>query len=217
MPIAAYHQQMVRARPVLAAVTVVAATAIGAAHADPSPGPVLDSGKMILSLDELQAITGPPDLTPDGLADGPHPWVDHTQDPKLSPPCRRVMNQDERFGTGWSNFTTIGYSGSSNIGVRQTVAAYPDAPAAQLAFSTLTTSEQQCRVHYPTDYGTAPSVTLRDPDTLLLQYPETVNGPGSVDLVHRQGQLLIEVRASHYSTDPKVAQTILVRMIQKEP
>jgi hypothetical protein len=198
------------------AVAAVALLWICAVPAAASPPPAVPaSGRLILSLDELQAIVGPPTLTRDGLGDGTRPWIDHSRDPKLSAPCRRAMNQDERFGTTWSNFATVGYTGPSNIGVRQTVAAYPDPVTAQRALHQLRTAEQQCRAQFPTDYGVAPAVTVLDPDTLLLQYPETVNGPGSADLVHRQGQLLIEVRAAHYSTDPTLARTVLAHMVQK--
>ena len=75
------------------------------------PPTVPHSGDLILSLPEVQAIIGPrgPELAVDAIDDRTSPWVDHSEDPQLSMPCRHLFNQDEAFGNTWVNFKSAGY------------------------------------------------------------------------------------------------------------
>lgn len=181
-----------------------------------SPAAVPRSGDMIVPLAQVQSIVVGPTLHANPDEDLTSPWVDHSMDATLSAPCRHFVNQDEVFGSTWSNFASARYSGSSNIGVRQSVAVYPDADTARRAFDALKTAARQCHAHPSPDVFGA-GVTLTEPDTatLLTQYPDTVNGPGSVSIDALRGQVLIEVGAAHYSTDPRIAHAVLALISKK--
>lgn len=200
----------------LAALTLVALTSAQAVAAPPPTVP--RSSDMILPLAEVQAIVKAPELQAKPINDRTSPWVDHSQDPRMSVPCRQFLNQDEEFGDTWINFKSAGYSGESNIGIHQNIAVYPDAITAQRAYGTLKTAAQQCRTHYPTDlYGLPYALTDQGPDTLLVQYPDSVNGPGSVTITALRGQVIIGVGAAHFSTDPTIAQTVLAHITRTLP
>lgn len=181
-----------------------------------SPSAVPRSGDMIVPLAQVQSIVVGPPLHANPDEDLTSPWVDHSMDATLSAPCRHFVNQDEVFGSTWSNFASARYSGPSNIGVRQSVAVYPDADTARRAFDALKTAARQCHAHPSPDVFGA-GVTLTEPGTatLLIQYPDTVNGPGSVSIDALRGQVLIEVGAAHYSTDPRIAQAVLALISKK--
>lgn len=49
----------------------------------------------------------------------------------------------------------------------------------------------------------------------MAQYADTVNGPGSVELYRLDEQVIIDVSAAHFSTDPHVAETVLQRIREK--
>ena len=181
-----------------------------------SPIGVLRSGDMIRPLPQVQSIVGGPTLHTNPNEDLTSPWVDHSMDATLSASCRHFVNQDEAFDSTWANFASARYSGPSNIGVRQSVAVYPDANTARRTFDALKAAARQCHAHpSPEAFGDGTTLAEPDPMTLLIQYPDTVNGPGSVDIDALRGQVLIEVSAAHYSTDPRIAQTVLTLITKK--
>ena len=181
-----------------------------------SPAAVPRSGDMILPLAQVQSIVVGPTLHANPSEDLTSPRVDHSMDATLSAPCRHFVNQDEAFGSTWSNFASARYSGSSNIGVRQSVAVYPDADTARRTFDALKTAARQCHAHLsPEVFGAGVTLSEPDPATLLIQYPDTVNGPGSVSIDALRGKVLIEVGSGHYSTDPQIAQTVLALISKK--
>ncbi|WP_052506337.1 sensor domain-containing protein [Mycolicibacterium llatzerense] len=183
-----------------------------------SPIGVLRSGDMIRPLPQVQSIVGGPTLHTNPNEDLTSPWVDHSMDATLSAPCRHFVNQDEVFGSTWSNFASARYSGSSNIGVRQSVAVYPDANTARRTFDALKTAARQCRTHPSPDvFGAGFTLTEPEPSMVLIQYPDSVNGPGSVDIDALRGRVLIEIGAAHFSTDPRIAQTVLTLVAKKVP
>lgn len=199
----------IAAAPAALALLVLSTTP---ATADPSPA-VPRASDMILPLAEVQAITKGPELAVDALVDRTSPWADHSQDGSMSAPCRHFANQDDEFGNTWTNFKSAGYSGESNIGIYQNIAVYPDAATASKTFTGLKTSAHQCRTHLPADHSvSAYTLTEQDPHTLLVQYPDSVNGPGSVTLTALRGQVIIAVGAAHYSTDPTIARTVLAHI-----
>lgn len=191
---------------------------VGVPVAAASPGRVPPSRAMLLPLAQVQSIVGEPTLEVDKYADRTSPWADHSLDAKLSPACRHYLNQDGVFGNSWSNFASTSYSGASNLGVTQSIAVYPDIGTARHAFDALKAAARQCRTQYPTDvFGPGYALTEPDSETLMAQYPETVNGPGSVMLYALGTQVLVEVGAPHLSTDPRIAQTVLALITQKIP
>ncbi|WP_165693376.1 sensor domain-containing protein [Mycobacteroides abscessus] len=186
-----------------------------------SPARVPHSRDTLLPLAQVQSIVsdgGGPTLHANPLEDRTSPWVDHSRDPELSAPCRHFANEDEAFGSSWVNFASTRYSGSSNVGVSQHIAVYPDADTARRVFEALTTAAQQCHLH-PSPGVLDAGDTLTEPDavTLMARYPETVNGPGSVSVYALRAQVLVEVGAPHMSTDPRIAQTVLALITQKIP
>lgn len=173
---------------------------------------------MILPLAQVQSIVGVPTLDARPFEDRSSPWVDHSMDAKLSVPCRHFVNQDEVFGSAWLNFASTRYGGASNIGVRQSIAVYPDVDTARQTFDALKAAAWKCHTHPSPDvFGAGTTLTESDPATLLIQYPETVNGPGSVSIEAARGPVLIEVGAAHFSTDPRIAQTVLTLVVKNVP
>jgi hypothetical protein len=200
-----------RVAPALAALALVA---LASAQAAAGPPPVPRSSDMILPLAEVQAIVKEPELEAKSINDRTSPWVDHSQDSHMPAPCRRFLNQDEEFGDTWINFKSAGYSGESNIGIHQNIAVYPDVGTAQRTFEALKTAAHQCRTNLSPQSGvTMYMLTDQDPNTLIGQYPDSVNGPGSVDITALRGQIIIGVSAAHFSTDPTIAQTVLAHII----
>ncbi len=179
------------------------------------PPMVPHSSDLILPLPEVQAIIGPrgPELAVKTINDRTSPWVDHSEDPQLSVPCRHFFNQDEAFGNTWVNYRSAGYGGSSNIGIHQQIAVYPDAATAQRVFQAEKTAAQQCRTHFPTGLNGLPyTLTEQDPHTLLAQFPGNDDGPGSVDIDALRGQIIIGVGAAHFGTDPTIAKAVLAHI-----
>lgn len=205
-----------RSQTLAATVALMCLTMIPTAAAAPAVVP--RSRDMILPLAQVQSIVGSrgPTLDADPYEDRTSPWVDHSLDARLSAPCRHFANEDEAFGSAWVNFASAGYSGSSNIGVSQRIAVYPDVDTARRTFEALKTAARQCHAHPSPDALDAADI-LTEPDaaTLLIQYPNTVNGPGSVGIDALRGQVLIEVGAPHFSTDPRIAQTVLTSIVAK--
>lgn len=186
-----------------------------------SPARVPHSRDMLLPLAQVQSIVGDgggPTLHANPLEDRTSPWVDHSRDTELSAPCRHFANEDEAFGSTWVNFASTRYSGSSNVGVSQHIAVYPDADTARRVFGALTAAARQCHPH-PSPGVLDAGDTLTEPDavTLMARYAETVNGPGSVSVYALRAQVLVEVGAPHLSTDPRIAQTVLALITQKIP
>lgn len=186
-----------------------------------SPARVPHSRDMLLPLAQVQSLVGEdggPTLHANPLEDRTRPWVDHSRDTELSAPCRHVANEDEAFGSAWLNFAATRYSGSSNIGVSQHIAVYPDAATARSAFEALKAAARQCHLHpSPGTFDAGTTLTEPDPETVVFQYPDSVNGPGSVDVNAVRGQVLIEVGAAHFSTDPRIAQAVLRSIINRIP
>lgn len=208
-----------RSRAVAAAWATIWLVTVPAGAA--SPARVPHSLDMIVPLAQVQSIVSDgrgPTLHANPLEDRTSPWVDHSRDSELSAPCRHFANQDEAFGSAWVNFASSRYSGSSNIGVSQHIAVYPDADTARRAFEALRAAARQCYLHpSPGVLGAGDTLTEPDPVTVVFQYPDNVNGPGSVGLDALRGQVLIEVGAAHFSTDPRIAQAVLALITQKIP
>lgn len=213
---------LLRSRP-SRGVAAVGATIwlVTAPAAAASPARVPDSRDMLVPLEQVQSIVsdgGGPTLHANPLEDRTSPWVDHSRDTELSAPCRHFANEDEAFGSTWVNFASTRHSGSSNVGVSQHIAVYPDADTARRAFEALTAAARQCQLH-PSPGVLDAGDTLTEPDavTLMARYPETVNGPGSVSVYALRAQVLVEVGAPHLSTDPRIAQTVLALITQRIP
>lgn len=182
-----------------------------------SPPGVPRSDDMILPLAQVQSIVSEPTLESKPYDDRASPRVDHSLDAKLTAPCRHFMNQDELFGDTWLNFASAGYGGQSNLGVRQSIAVYPDAGTARRTLEALKTAARQSRTQYPTDVFGPGYYTLTelDPVTLQVQYPDSGNGPGSVSMYAQRGQVFVEVDAPHLSTDPRIARTVVTLISEK--
>lgn len=174
------------------------------------------SGDVALTRAEVQAIVVAPRLDSDSGGDLDSPRVDHDLDDRMSEPCRAVLNQDNLFGTNWSNFKNRAYYGASNLGVSQSIAVYPDAAAAKETFERMKRNFNACAAQFPIEtFGDAPTLSSPDARTLIARYPGGVNGPGSVMVYRVDSQVLIFVGAYHYSTDSDVAHTVLDRIEAK--
>ncbi|MFA4083763.1 sensor domain-containing protein [Mycobacteroides salmoniphilum] len=204
-------------RTLLAGLLVLLAGCTQAPTATTEPPVPPDSNTLTLSVGEVREIT-PPALESRPDFDLHKPYIDPRPDLDMSTACQKVFNQDQKFGEGWSNFRTLTYSGPSNIGIKQSIAVYPDRNAAQSVFGSIKDNLSACQKNYPVArYGDAYSLgqLAGDDKTVMLQYADTVNGPGSVELYRLDEQVIIDVSAAHFSTDPHVAETVLQGIREK--
>ncbi|WP_162291603.1 sensor domain-containing protein [Mycobacteroides stephanolepidis] len=181
------------------------------------PPALPDSSTLTLSVADVREIT-PPALESEPEFDLHKPYTDPQPDLDMSVACQKLFNQDQKFGEGWTNFRTLTYSGPSNIGIKQSIAVYPDRNAAQSVFGGIQDNLSACQKSYPVARYGAPytlSKLAGDDKTVMVQYADTVNGPGSVELYRLDEQVIIDISAAHFSTDPHVAETVLQRIREK--
>jgi PknH-like extracellular domain len=132
-------------------------------------GLVADS--LLVNVDDLRRVTGFKDFDSTPGFDVHQP----TPDPATAGPCRAVFDQQYAFGTGWKQFRSVTYSGTTNTAVgqahgiavvTQAVGVYPDEAAARTAFDRLGPELTACSATRATNYEF--TMTKPDPSTLSL-------------------------------------------------
>lgn len=198
-----------------ALVSLIGGCTSSASVAPASPMP--SSSDFALSLAEAQKLVRIPIPEGDPVGAGlDSPRFDHALDNRMSAPCRGIFNQDNMFGSTWSNFRYLSYTGYSNVGVSQSIAVYPDPGAAQVIFDALEANLKGCAADYPAEtHGDPYTFTAVNNQTLMAQYPGSINGPGSVQLYHLDSQIVIEVGTHHQGTEPDGVQKILSAITRK--
>lgn len=180
-----FRQQRWRSRlaPVSIAVCCVAVGLSACAHPGAEMKPPSDDAAdaLIVSVDDVRRIVGDNRLASQPGLDVHQPSRQNPG-PDAQPPCRAVLGGEATFGSGWSQFRSVEYSGltmptisglpggAMYAGVTQAVGIYPDEGAARTAFERLVPALKACSDLHVKYYGF--TVNEQDPSTAVLDYFE---------------------------------------------
>jgi hypothetical protein len=166
--------------------------------------PTQSTDSMILSLEDVGAIVGVSDLAPQPLLDLHQPRGMHQYDGQYPSQCQPVFDQDVAFGSDYSQFRSVSYSGAANRAVTQAVGIYASADAARAALIRLANSIQACsELHVP---KMEPTVQQLDRSTLAVCFTQCAT------LYRAKGPVLIGVDAVHFGDSDRIA-TVVMKQI----
>lgn len=156
----------------LGAVVIAGAIPLAAPGAVPqaAAAPSVDADSLIVSLGDVQRLTGRDDLVAEPIQSAPAP---ESGDPHAPVACQAVYSQEGIFGAGWKLFRTAAYSAETGMVstmavVMQAVAVYPDAKAAGAVFDRLVPALQECAELHDSVYDFG--VSRPDSSTVVLDY-----------------------------------------------
>lgn len=180
----------------------------GPATANAAPAaPTQSADSMILGLDDVSAIVGVSDLAPQALLDLHQPRGMHQYDGEYPSQCQPVFDQDVAFGSNFSQFRSVSYSGAANRAVTQAVGIYPTADAARAALIRLANSLQACsELHVP---KMEPTVQQLDRSTLAVCFSQCAT------LYRATGPVLIGVDAVHFGDSDRIATAVLKQITDR--
>ena len=171
------------------------AGAAPAAHAD--PGPAADP--LILSVEDVRAISGNADLAPGAPVD--RPGGQHQFDAQYPSECHGMFNQDVAFAGGFSQFRSVSYDGPANRSVTQAVAVYPDSAAARAALTRLGKALNACsELGVP---NMAITAQVLDRTTFAVCQAQCST------LYRAEGPVLIGVDAERFGDSDRIATAVL--------
>ena len=171
------------------------AGAAPAAHAD--PGPAAD--QLILSVEDVRAISGNADLAPGAPVD--RPGGQHQFDAQYPSECHGMFNQDVAFAGGFSQFRSVSYDGPANRSVTQAVAVYPDSAAARAALTRLGKALNACsELGVP---NMAITAQVLDRTTFAVCQAQCST------LYRAEGPVLIGVDAERFGDSDRIATAVL--------
>ena len=176
------------------------------AAAEPGP-PAQSADSLILSLEDVSGIVGVSDLAPQSLLDLHQPRGMHQYDSEYPSQCQPVFDQDVAFGSNYSQFRSVSYSGAANRAVTQAVGIYPSADAARAALIRLATGLSACSdLHVP---KMEPTVQQLDRSTLAVCFTQCAT------LYRAVGPVLIGVDAVHFGDSDRIATTVLKQIADR--
>ena len=171
------------------------AGAAPAANAD--PGPAADP--LILSVEDVRAISGNADLAPGAPVD--RPGGQHQFDAQYPSECHGMFNQDVAFAGGFSQFRSVSYDGPANRSVTQAVAVYPDSAAARAALTRLGKALNACsELGVP---NMAITAQVLDRTTFAVCQAQCST------LYRAEGPVLIVVDAERFGDSDRIATAVL--------
>ena len=171
------------------------AGAAPAAHADPVPA----ADPLILSVEDVRAISGNADLAPGAPVD--RPGGQHQFDAQYPSECHGMLNQDVAFAGGFSQFRSVSYDGPANRSVTQAVAVYPDSAAARAALTRLGKALNACsELGVP---NMAITAQVLDRTTFAVCQAQCST------LYRAEGPVLIGVDAERFGDSDRIATAVL--------
>lgn len=154
---------------------------------------------LLLSVEDVRALSGNADLTPAPPVD--RPGGQHQFDAEYPSQCHAIFNQDDAFAPGYTQFRSVTFTGPSNRAVTQAVAVYPDATSARAALTTLGKGLNACsELQLPTMAITA---QVLDPKTFAVCRAQCST------LYRAAGPVLIGVDAARFGDSDRVATAVL--------
>lgn len=172
---------------------------VTAGAAPDAPTPSVDS--KVLSLEDVDAIVGVSDLIPTPNLDQRQPRGQHQYDSQYPSQCQAVFDQDVAFGSNYTQFRTVSYSGAANRAVTQSIAEYPSADLARAALIRLATSLAACSDLHASNM--APNVQQLDRSTVAVCFTQCAT------LYRATGPFLIAVDAVHFGDSDRIATLVL--------
>lgn len=178
---------------------------VTAAAAPEAPAQSVDS--LILSLEDVEAIVGVSDLASKPDLDLRQPRGMHQYDSEYPSECQPLFDQDVAFGSNFSQFRTVAYSGVANRAVTQAIGIYPSADAARATLIRLATSVAACSdLHVP---NMAPNVQQLDRSTVAVCFTQCST------LYRAMGPILIGVDAVHFGDSDRIATAVLKQIADR--
>ena len=164
------------------------------AGAEPNPDP------LILSVEEVSAISGNAGLTPDPARDLRRPGGNHQYDGQYPPECHAIFNQDDAFAnTG--PFRSVTYTGAANQAITQAVGIYPSGIDAKSALRELATDLLACSNDNVANL--AFSLQVLDPTTVAVCFSQCST------LYRVSGPALIGVAAERFGDSDRIATAVM--------
>lgn len=194
---------MSRIRELITAVTVLAAASLGSAPpsaADPNPDP------LILSVEEVAAISGYSGLVADPAQDVRKPAGKHQYDAQYPADCHAVFDQDVAFA-GVGPFHSVTYTGAANRSITQAVGIYPSGTDAKVALKNLADPLLACSSQNVPNMSF--TVQVLDPLTMALCFSQC-------STIYRvPGPALIAVDAQRFGDSDRIATTVMQQMASR--
>ncbi len=191
---------MSRIRELITAATVLAAASLGSAPpaaAAPNPDP------LILSVDEVAAISGYSGLVADPAQDVRAPAGKHQYDAQYPADCHAVFDQDVAFA-GVGPFHSVTYTGAANRVITQAVGIYPSGNDAKLALKNLADPLLACSNQNVPNMSF--TVQVLDPLTMALCFSQC-------STIYRvSGPALLAVDAQRFGDSDRIATTVMQQM-----
>lgn len=164
------------------------------AGADPNPDP------LILSVEEVGAISANTGLVADPARDLRHPAGNHQLDAQYPPDCHALFNQDDAF-TGVGPFRSVTYTGAANRAITQAVGIYPSGIDAKSALRTLATNLLSCANANVENLSF--SLQVLDPTTVAVCFSQCST------LYRVSGPALIGVTAERFGDSDRIATAVI--------
>lgn len=169
---------------VIGCCAVVAVSGCATAHSPTASSATTSSvsaESLIVGLDDVRRITGTSNLTSVSDSD-PNQPSRNTDDPDAPVACRVTWGGQATFASGWKQFRSADYRGSTQptvggapgatglLDIGQAIATYSDESAAHAAFDRLGPALATCSAQGAKNYVF--TVNKQDPSTVALNYPQ---------------------------------------------
>ncbi|WP_074133093.1 sensor domain-containing protein [Mycolicibacterium houstonense] len=194
------------------ALLLATACATGSGETTPSSSPSPRATPIVLSINDVRAISQIQDFRPEPDWDLAGP----SSDPNTPEPCRSVYDDVTVFGSGTEQFRTVAYGAVIKhplipgfARITQTVAVYPDRHTAEATFDSLRAAVPHCVKAGIESYDAA----VRQPDesTILL------DGRGGDTAYRLTSSTVFSVSSLGLTDDDRVALAVLDQLQQAQP
>ena len=181
---------------------VAAAVMTGCLQVGPAPialaAPNPDA--LILSVEDVAAISANTGLVPDPARDLRQPAGNHQYDAQYPAECRAIFDQDVAFA-GAAPFRSVTYTGAANRSVTQAVGIYGSGIDAKAALRVLATNLLACSDQNVADMSF--SLQVLDPTTVAVCFSQCST------LYRASGPALIGVTAERFGDSDRIATSVL--------
>lgn len=168
--------------------------AADSAHA----APAVSADSLIVSVDDVRKVAQAGDLNNVDVHDVHQP-KDESDLSDVVTACRPAYSMESLFGTNWKQFRSVGYAGSDNRAVYQSVAVYGSDADARATLDQIQADFDRCSA---SGSSYAKPVHRESPARLVV----STNG---TDTFQTKGPVLVHVRSVHFNDNGKITQAVL--------